>query len=137
ATDGCANSVPVSFTENILQTYCSPIIERQWTATDSYGNQISHIQIISVEDNNSPVFEGELPQDLTLNCSTLPEVVILSAVYQCDQNVEVGLQEFTSTEDCTQIVTRVWTAVDCAGNSTSHTQIIKLIQDTQAPQLTE
>src|SRR5690606_11179625 len=74
---------------------------------------------------------------LTLNCSTLPGVVILSAVDQCDQNVEVGLQEFTSTEDCTQIVTRVWTAVDCAGNSTSHTQIIKLIQDTQAPQLTE
>src|SRR5690606_24991217 len=136
ATNGCEIDVPVTFTETLTGTQCSPIIERQWTATDSYGNSITHLQTIKIEDIQAPVFVEPLPEDQTLYCSILPEPITLTAVDQCDSNLVVEMEEITTTEGCKQITTRTWNVSDCAGNSTSHTQTIALIVDQEAPTLT-
>ena len=136
ATDNCDTSVSVQFEEKTTTNECSSTLERIWTATDCAGNTTSHTQILTIEDIEAPSFVETLPQDQTMHCTTLPDAVVLTAVDQCDQNVVVTMKESTSEEDCTQIITRVWTAVDCSGNEVSHTQVIKLIQDNEPPILT-
>lgn len=137
ATDNCDTSVSVLFEEKTTTNGCSSILERVWTATDCAGNTTSHTQTLTIEDIEVPNFVEALPQDQTMYCTTLPDAVVLTAVDQCDQNVVVTMKESTSEEDCTQIITRVWTAVDCSGNVGSHTQVITLIQDNEPPILTE
>src|SRR5690606_10981616 len=136
ATNGCDTEVPVTFTQTIVETDCTPIIERQWVATDSYANTITHSQTIIVKDTQAPTFVETLPEDLTLNCTTLPQAEVLTAIDACDQDVKVEFTESITTEDCTQIITRQWTATDCSENFVTHTQTIKLIQDNEAPRLT-
>src|SRR5690606_2056911 len=68
ASNGCESEIPVTLSETLKGTDCSPIIERKWTATDRFGNSISHTQIITVEDKQAPVFVETLPEDQTLYC---------------------------------------------------------------------
>src|SRR5690606_39072952 len=136
ATNGCQIQIPVAFTQTLIETDCTPFIERRWEATDNYGNSISHTQIIRVEDNQAPVFVEALPEDKTLYCSTLPAPETLTAVDQCDGDLVAEMEETTLTQGCSQITTRTWSVSDCAGNLTSHTQTITLIVDQEAPILT-
>jgi hypothetical protein len=49
---------------------------------------------------------------------------IITAVDNCDPNVEVVFTETSNTVNCAGIITRTWTATDACGNSTSVTQNI-------------
>uniref|UniRef100_UPI0025C0F193 gliding motility-associated C-terminal domain-containing protein n=1 Tax=Flavobacterium sp. UBA6135 TaxID=1946553 RepID=UPI0025C0F193 len=106
---------------------------RTWTATDACGNTTTHVQTITVEDTTAPLFVGDLPQDITVECDAIPGAVTLTATDNCS----TATVTFTKTEDnytCdgSYIITRYWTAVDSCGNTTIHTQVIT-VQDTTAP----
>src|SRR5690606_17530747 len=113
---------------------CSSIMERRWSATACAGNTTSHTQIITIEDHKGPSFVEPLPVDLTVSCQEVPAAVTLTAVDHCDNNVSVQMEEKTTTDGCSSIMERTWRATDCAGNTTSHTQIIT-IEDNKAPVL--
>src|SRR5690606_31724499 len=97
--------------------------ERIWTATDCAGNSTTHTQIITIEDKQAPSFVEALPEDLTVACGEVPEAALLTAIDSCDTNATVTFEEKTTSDGCATTLERIWTATDCAGNSTMHTQI--------------
>ncbi|WP_157486590.1 Calx-beta domain-containing protein [Maribacter forsetii] len=102
-------------------------ITRTWTITDCVGNVRTHTQVITIEDTVAPTFNETLPQDMTVECNMVPEASILTATDSCDPNIDVVFEEtITNDENCAvgYTVTRTWTATDCAGNETEHTQVI-------------
>ena len=104
-------------------------ITRKWTITDCVNNVRTHTQVITVEDIVAPVFVEELPQDMTVSCDTIPDAAALTAMDNCDTDVTVDFEETaTNNRNCATgyVITRNWTATDCAGNSTSHSQLITI-----------
>jgi len=109
-------------------------ITRTWTATDCAGNTASATQVITVVDTTDPVLVG-VPADVTVECSAIPDPAVVTATDNCDQAPVVGLV-VNSTVNCGQgTITRTWTATDCAGNTSSATQVITVV-DTTDPEIT-
>ena len=77
---------------------------------------------------------SDAPADLSLSCSEMPAAANITATDNCDNNVEITLEENTDYSNCPYVLTRTWTATDDCGNSSSTTQLINLI-DNQAPEL--
>ena len=141
ATDNCTDGAVV-FKEDRIDGVCDSeyTLIRSWTAIDECGNQITHTQTITVEDNTAPTFVEALPADATVECDNVPTADVLTATDNCDANVTVS---FTETLDgdadaCPSeyTITRVWSVSDCAGNTTSHTQTIT-VEDSTAPTFVE
>ena len=62
-------------TETIFPGSACPVlsnITRLWTIEDACGNQTSHIQSITVQDNTPPVIDPVAVTDITINCSGTP-----------------------------------------------------------------
>ncbi|MEZ4782009.1 MAG: hypothetical protein R2816_10760 [Flavobacteriaceae bacterium] len=144
ASDNCDANVTVSFTETLDgNTDACPseyTVTRVWSVSDCAGNTTSHTQIITVEDTTAPTFNEALPGDATVECDNVPAADTLTASDNCDANVTVSFTETLdgNTDACPSeyTVTRVWSVSDCAGNTTSHTQIIT-VEDTTAPTFNE
>ncbi|WP_298489100.1 Calx-beta domain-containing protein [uncultured Maribacter sp.] len=104
-------------------------ITRTWTVTDCVGNIRTHTQTITVEDTTAPTFVEILPQNITVTCNAVPDAEALTIADNCDANATVTYNE-TATNDrnCSTgyIITRTWTAQDCAGNENTHTQTITI-----------
>ena len=137
ATDGCDAAPTVTFSEEILGLDECPgtqTILRTWTATDACGNSHSHSQTIQVTDEFAPEWVGALPADTTVSCDAIPEAMMLTAIDNCDDNLEVIYAENATDGDCAQEQTlvRTWSTSDCAGNQIMHMQTIQVV-DTVAP----
>ncbi|WP_224483214.1 HYR-like domain-containing protein [Robertkochia aurantiaca] len=142
ATDNCSGTVDVTFEETIDEdAACSETatITRTWTATDCAGNTATHVQTIEVTDEEAPVFTEDLPADASVSCGSIPEAAVLTATDNCSGSIDVTFEE-TIVEDTacseTATITRTWTATDCAGNTVTHVQTIK-VTDEEAPVFTE
>ena len=88
--------------------------------------------VFSIVDTSAPVLSA-VPENVTVECSAVPEAAILTVTDNCD-TLEVVYTEVrtdgTSIND--YMLTRTWTATDVSENSTSKTQVIT-VQDTTAP----
>ena len=142
ASDNCDSNVAVVYSETFAgqDDNCSAnyTITRKWSVTDCAGNNSEHIQVVTVIDETKPTFNGSLPADVTVECDEVPAPVVLTASDNCDNNVIVNYIEnkIVETESCKSNYTleRIWTATDCAGNTSVWKQIIK-VQDTTPPTL--
>ncbi len=98
-----------------------------WTFTDACG-RISEIftQVITLEDTTAPSFNEPLPSDTVAAYDNIPSPATLTANDSCDTNPQVNLVEtyIGDNGSTTYTIVRTWTASDCAGNSTEHTQNI-------------
>ncbi|WP_248722870.1 gliding motility-associated C-terminal domain-containing protein [Seonamhaeicola sp. ML3] len=134
ATDNCGSaSVTV---EDIRTDGTCPnnyTIARTWTATDECGLTTTHTQTIIVQDTTAPVFESDLPGNVTVECDEIPDVSTIEASDNCGEAV-VTVEDVRTDGDCPSnyIISRTWTATDECGLTTTHTQIIT-VQDTTAP----
>ncbi|NKI30307.1 Calx-beta domain-containing protein, partial [Croceivirga thetidis] len=132
AVDNCDTEVEVIFTETQSESpSCGNefVIVRTWTVSDCSGNTNEHVQVITVEDDEAPVFLGELPEDMIVECEQIPDAVVLEATDNCDPDVMIDFTEtVTNDEDCIMgyTITRTWTAIDCSGNSATHVQILTI-----------
>jgi uncharacterized repeat protein (TIGR01451 family) len=103
-----------------------------WKATDNCGNSTQIWIVVRIIDTTPPVISNA-PADITLDCSDLlPPVILLSATDLCDLNVEVGYNQTTQENGCTDLVIRTWTATDDCGNTDVVTQTIT-VTDNFAP----
>ena len=139
AADDCSAVTWSNNFESINYT-CSFIgeVEVIFTAKDGCGNTTdTAARKFIIKDTEVPVFEGYLPeQEITVSCDDVPTMEVLTATDNCDQNIEVVPNEvITGQEDeCATeyTITRSWEVSDCAGNTTSHTQVIT-VEDKEAP----
>src|SRR5690606_3402103 len=76
-----------------------------------------------------------------------PEAEVLTATDNCNNTesvnfkemntpVSVTFNEMVTSDGCSNIIERVWTATDCSGNTTTHTQTIT-IEDKEPPSFVE
>ncbi len=102
------------------------VIERTWTATDDNGNSISCVQLISLDDNESPSITGL--SDITVS-NECDRVAIWSDP-QVDDNC--GLMNVTTTQSSgsefpignTEVT---YTAIDNCGNSSQQSFTVTII----------
>ena len=73
-----------------------------WVASDCSGNSISYSQTIFVTDTLAPAFVETLPEDLVVECDSIPEAAVLTAVDNCDEEVTVTFTEVLVEGDCPQ-----------------------------------
>ena len=134
--DACTSdaTLVVTSTDTSAGT-CPIVVTRTYTITDACGNFTTATQTINVQDTTAPVFLGNMPSDLVLECSDLiPTVPTLIAADNCAGIPIVTFDEVNTQGSCPNAftLTRTWTATDVCGNQTIHTQTID-VEDTTAP----
>jgi len=103
-----------------------------WVFTDACGRvSDSFTQIITIEDNTDPNFNETVPSDTVAAYDNIPSPAILTANDTCDSNPQVIFNETYNGDNNGTIYTiiRTWTASDCAGNTTEHTQNIYVTEN--------
>jgi hypothetical protein len=137
ATDNCDSDPEVTYTETRTDGYCPNTysLVRTWTATDECGNSVSSSQTITVKDSTAPLLEG-VPDITTVECDDIPEPPEVTAIDNCDSDLEVTYTETRQDGYCpnSYTLTRTWTVTDLCGNSASDSQTI-FVEDTTPPVL--
>ncbi|MEL1248587.1 gliding motility-associated C-terminal domain-containing protein, partial [Flavobacterium helocola] len=137
--DACTSdaTLVVTSTDTSAGT-CPIVVTRTYTITDACGNFTTATQTINVQDTTAPVFLGNMPSDLVLECSDLiPTVPTLIAADNCSiATVVFDEQRVDGSCANNYELFRTWTATDACGNETSYTQIID-VQDTTGPVFVE
>ncbi len=94
------------------------------------------LNITETLDTEDPMFVGTLPADLNLTCSDMiPTAATLTATDNCTDPQAVVFAEVDDMGVCpaSRILTRTWTATDGCNNEVTHTQVITIAPDTEAP----
>jgi hypothetical protein len=135
ATDNCGN-VEITLNEYSIAGNADGnyIITRVFTATDDCGNFASATQTITVADTTAP--EITPPADYTMECGS--EIILddASVTDNCSE-VTMTVTSVTVNGICgvNYNLLRTFTATDEAGNATSVTQVISVL-DTTGPVFT-
>ena len=134
AVDNCGTADITESYDTVLGNAAGNyVIVRTFVATDDAGNETTATQTITIEDTTAPVFDF-VPQDLVAECSE--DIVLLgaSALDNCG-GVVITLEADTTLGNAlgNYTVVRTFVATDDAGNSTSETQTITIV-DTTAPE---
>jgi len=113
---------------------CGWTIERTWRATDLCGNTTVAIQTITVVDTTAPDLIG-VPADVTVDCSSVPDAPVVTAVDNCDEfPLVIVLEENILPLDCGYQLIRTWIVEDNCWNYNSQSQVIT-VTDTVNPEL--
>ena len=106
-----------------------------WTFEDANGNISTQTQNVVIDDVTGPTFTTS-PASVTVQCdaSTAPFATGTAvASDNCDDDVTVTYADTTvAGTGNNSVITRVWTATDDNGNSSTYTQTITVV-DTTAP----
>ena len=151
ATDNCADSVALQYTEVIDSSdACDVVVTRTWTATDACGNVAAATQTVHLIDTLAPAIVFNHPwlaglQDgdtLVMDCSNTDVFSAASAdaVDQCNDAVIGFTEGSVLIGDCESdgfllSLNCKWTATDACGNSNSIT-ITMVVVDTLPPVFT-
>jgi hypothetical protein len=131
ATDNCDEMVEVIFNELVEDDDCPVRITRTWTAVDNCGNEATHEQIITIEDEIAPVFVP-FPYQVAISCELIEEHTV-EANDNCSE-VTITYLDQTQSGGCLGYLVRTWIATDACGNSTSAQQLIQ-VTDVIAPSI--
>ncbi|MCZ4407272.1 T9SS type A sorting domain-containing protein [Cryomorphaceae bacterium 1068] len=133
ATDNCDDEVTITY-QNGPSSGCGLFI-RTWIATDDCGNSAYCYQNVYVDDTTGPQIAGLT--DVIVDCGTNLDPFFVGGPFISDACSEF---EFFYTdsepvvEECSTTITRIWTATDACGNtSTAEQQITET--DLSAPVL--
>ena len=129
-----------NFTDVVSKGGCAneSTITRTWTAIDECDNTSSCVQVITVEDNTSPVIT--CPSDVTIECteSTDPaNTGFATGDDNCDPSPTVTFTDVVTMGACANesTITRTWTAIDECDNTSSCVQVIT-VEDNTSPVIT-
>ena len=129
ATDICDPAVDVTFEDVTVSDSCPFILERTYTATDECGNTSTCLQIITIDDTTPPVIT--CPADITAECDDVFDPGVATATDNCDLVVDVTFADISVTDQCPVIMTtRLWTATDDCGNTSTCIQLITITDST-------
>ena len=106
--------------------------EVTWTATDGAGNQTTGTQLVTVADTTAP--ELTVPAEVTVEAEGELTVVDSGQATAADAVGPVTVTSDAPAEFPLGTTTVTWTATDGAGNQTTGTQLVTVV-DTTAPVL--
>ena len=134
ASDNCDSDVDIVVNDiiNIEEENCAGnySISRTWTITDDCGNNNSYTQIITVYDTAPPTLVTPLDEELSVNCSNVPEVPNLEFTDNCSGIANIDYSETTTTISIYEyIIIREWFVSDNCGNSDTFIQTINVSVD--------
>src|SRR5262249_36546615 len=134
ATDDCDPSPTLTFVDSSSGT-CPVVHVRTWTARDACGNTSTASQTINVADTKAPVF-STVPGPSTIECPAAPSFATPTATDACDPAPTVTYTDVTALGSCPQAtsMTRIWTATDACGNTSTCSQTITVV-DATAPSI--
>ncbi|MEL6922442.1 MAG: hypothetical protein AAFO94_00225, partial [Bacteroidota bacterium] len=133
ATDGCGAVATVeasvdSYTPDACDGYT---ITYRWRATDVCNNTLEVTRSFDVlPDDESPSFQS-FPDDVTVDCNSIPAVVTPTATDNCSTDISLSLNTVTGS-GCNYAILREWTATDECNNAFTRTQTIT-VESTTAP----
>src|SRR5690606_25328466 len=83
---------------------------RTFIVTDANGNTESCTQIITLEDNIAPIFNGALPANMTVSCEAdVPAAAQMTATDNCGNAVVTFTEtRVNGTCDNNFVLTRIW-----------------------------
>ncbi|MFM1931955.1 MAG: hypothetical protein RL226_1258, partial [Bacteroidota bacterium] len=129
--DNCSE-VMITLTEEWISVpgFCSTL-QRMWTASDACGNSSTISQLIHWVDDQGPILSG-VPASGSASCDVVNEIPQVTAFDGCDGQVDVTMSESVLADGCALVITRIWTATDACGNTTSVEQVLSA-SDSQTP----
>ncbi len=135
ASDVCDAAPVVTVTSTTTAGVCvgQSIVTRVFTATDACGNTSTASQVVTIEDTTAPVMAG-VPAAVTIECGLAEPTALPTASDVCDATPAITVVSTTAAGVCAgeSIVTRVFTATDACGNTSTASQVVT-IEDTTAP----
>ncbi|MEZ4800189.1 MAG: T9SS type A sorting domain-containing protein [Flavobacteriales bacterium] len=133
-TDNCDANPTITYEDFLVSGgSCAGRVIRNYTVTDICGNSSTFEQIIWLTDETAPVALNQ-PEDMVVECdATIPEASV-EFMDNCDDELEFNYTSTTELAECGYTITRVWTATDNCGNTTTVDQVIT-VTDTTAPVL--
>lgn len=134
-SDNCDAEPTLSFVELLIDDdICHTVLACTWTAEDVCGNVSVFVVYIKVEDTTPPVFDNN-PTNTTADCNNMPAIDDITATDNCNGEVTIEISENSIGGNCENLqITRVYTATDQCGNSSSVSQIIT-VTDNESPVL--
>ncbi|NND95230.1 MAG: T9SS type A sorting domain-containing protein, partial [Flavobacteriales bacterium] len=123
ATDNCDDSPTITYSD-IPFSGCNGF-NRMWTATDNCGNMAVCFQEVLFQDTTAPILA--IPNDIEIECtsSTDPSWTGMATAYDLCGEVDIDYTDlFEQGESCSGTITRIWTATDNCGNSSTGEQLI-------------
>jgi hypothetical protein len=129
AVDNCTGSVTGTTSDPLVYSNQGTYFVN-WTFTDANGNASTAVQVVIVQDNTDPIITAPAPLTVSANASCTATGLTLGTPTTSDNCSAV-----TVTNNApavypigTTIVT--WTATDAAGNSTTASQIVIVVDQT-------
>ncbi len=124
ASDTCPGDIEISLAETPIEGDCTgSSFVRTWTAIDVCGNETTGTQVITVIDEEAPLF-STTPEDQNVDCGNVPDAPSITAADNCDSNLLIEFDESSTSNNDVNTITRTWTATDDCGNETIVIQII-------------
>jgi hypothetical protein len=134
--DNCGETLtPVFIQSSPPACSGSGTMTNTWLVQDCAGNSVVHVQTVTILDQEGPEFDF-LPQAITVSCADeVPGSQNVTATDNCGGPVTVVFSQ-SDLPPCPGLgaVVNTWTATDCAGNSSAHTQLVTIF-DNMAPVL--
>ena len=136
-SDNCDAEPILSFVELLIDDDpCHTVLACTWTAEDICGNVSVFVIYIKVEDTTPPVFDNT-PINTTADCNNMPAIDDITATDNCNGDVTIEISENSTGGTCENLqITRIYTATDQCGNSSSVSQIIT-VTDNESPVLVD
>lgn len=135
ATSSCGDILEVSFEENTTIGVCPTLSEitRTWTAVDSCGKSVSHVQTISLIDTIGPIVTTPFDDTISTTCSQIPSVPDLQFEDSCGSVASTSFAEVTANQQSNMYdIVRTWTVTDTCQNQSVFTQTISVTESVQS-----
>jgi hypothetical protein len=138
ATDACDATPTITFEDNRTEGSCAGTysVTRTWTATDNCGNTSTCSRTIVVRDVTPPVITC-VAQTTPISCPATPVFKAPTATDACDATPTITFEDNRTEGSCagTYSVTRIWTATDDCGNTSTCSRTI-VVRDVTPPVIT-
>jgi hypothetical protein len=137
-SDDCDPATRLTFEDVTVPGACpqSYSVTRTWTAIDACGNRSTCSVAIAVVDTTAPRIVCPRVES-PIECPAVPVFPEATASDDCDPTPRLVFRDVTVAGQCPQSysVTRIWTATDACGNSSTCSSTIE-VRDTTPPLVT-
>ena len=131
--DNSSSATPILTIDTSASFVCPMNCEVTLAVSNDDWPEDTSTATVTIADTTAPVLVG-VPADMTVECDSVPAAANVTATDNCDPSPTLIYTESRTDGSCPSnyTLTRIWSATDGCGNSTTATQIIT-VEDTTPP----